>query len=150
MERAEMYRLLLADVYELAGTSRRTSESIARAANQTVARWHVLSVLSEPATAAGAARRLGLSRQSVHRVCGELIRDGLVEAMDNPDHQTSPLLRLTPEGCRVLDQLVERADADRARLLDRAAITSEQLTSARVVIQAAISALDEHSGPVVP
>ncbi|ORM38111.1 MarR family transcriptional regulator [Williamsia sp. 1135] len=145
-----MYRLLLADVYELAGTSRRTSESIARAANQTVARWHVLSVLSEPATAAGAARRLGLSRQSVHRVCGELIRDGLVEAMDNPDHQTSPLLRLTPEGCRVLDQLVERADADRARLLDRAAITSEQLTSARVVIQAAISALDEHSGPVVP
>ena len=44
-EIAEQYRLLIADVYELAGASRRTSEAVARDHGQTVARWHVMSVL---------------------------------------------------------------------------------------------------------
>jgi DNA-binding MarR family transcriptional regulator len=142
VSKAETYRLLLADVYELAGTSRRTSEAAAREVGQTVARWHVLSVLSEPTTAAGAARRLGLSRQSVHRVCGELSDDGLVTASDNPDHQTSPLLGLTPEGAAILSELVQRSDADRSRQLDRADITIEELAGARSTIRALIAALD--------
>ncbi len=59
-EDLEVYRLLIADVYELAGQSRRTSESLARGLGQTAARWHVLSVLSdEPRSVATAARRLG-------------------------------------------------------------------------------------------
>jgi hypothetical protein len=50
-EDLEAYRLFIADVYELAGQSRRTSESLARELGQTAARWHVLSVLSRPSRA---------------------------------------------------------------------------------------------------
>jgi len=74
MEASEQYRLLMADVYELAGLSRRTSEAIARELGQTVARWHVLSVLSAgPCTVPATARRLGLTRQGVQRVADDLL-----------------------------------------------------------------------------
>ena len=82
--RQQAYRLLIADVYELEGTSRRTSESIAAMAGQTTARWHVLSVLSTaPATVATVARRLGLARQSVQRVADGLLADGLLTKLEN-------------------------------------------------------------------
>ena len=49
------YRLLVAEVYELAGRSRRTSDALARAAGQSVARWHLMSVVSDgPRSVAGA------------------------------------------------------------------------------------------------
>jgi DNA-binding MarR family transcriptional regulator len=142
VNKAEAYRLLIADVYELAGASRRTSEDVARRAGQTVARWHVLSVLSEPSTVAGAARRLGLSRQSVHRVCGDLLREGLLESQDNPDHQTSPLLRLTSAGGAILAELVRESDVERSRLLTRTRITVDELESTRTIVRTLITALD--------
>ena len=53
----DAYRLLIADVYELAGASRRTSDDLARAVGQTAARWHVLSALSDaPRSVPSAAR----------------------------------------------------------------------------------------------
>ena len=142
MNKAEAYRLLIADVYELAGASRRTSEDVARRAGQTVARWHVLSVLSEPATVAGVARRLGLSRQSVHRVCGDLLREGLLESQDNPDHQTSPLLRLTSAGGAILAELVRESDVERSQLLARVGISVNDLESTRTTVRALITALE--------
>jgi len=87
MEASEQYRLLMADVYELAGLSRRTSEAIARELGQTVARWHVLSVLSAgPCTVPATARRLGLTRQGVQRVADDLLAARLLKASPNPDH----------------------------------------------------------------
>ena len=44
--RVEEYRLLIADVAELIGRSRATSDELARSVGQTVARWHLMSVLS--------------------------------------------------------------------------------------------------------
>ena len=94
-ERVDAYRLLMADVYELAGESRRSSEKLAREQGQTAARWHLLSVLSDGSrTVASAARRLGLARQSVQRVVDDLARAGLVELHDNPDHRRAPLVGL--------------------------------------------------------
>jgi len=143
MDASEAYRLLVADVYEFAATSRRTSEHIARELGQTVARWHVLSVLSErPLTVAAAARRLGLARQSVHGVARKLLDDGLVEAEANPDHKRAPLLGLTAEGHRVLAELVRRSDEDRARRLARAGVTAEDLVSARHTVRAVLAALE--------
>src|SRR3712207_3495790 len=73
----DAYRLLIADVYELAGESRRTSEALAREVGQSAARWHVLSVVSDgPRTVGSASRRLGLARQSVQRVVDDLVAAG--------------------------------------------------------------------------
>lgn len=137
------YRHLIADVYELAGTSRRTGDAIARALNQTAARWHVLSVLSDqPCTAAGTARRLGLARQGVQRVVNELLAQGLLAVADNPAHRRSPLFSLTTHGRRCLDDIVRASDSDRTELLRASGLTAEQLDSARAVVRELISAFD--------
>ncbi|HEX6354788.1 MarR family winged helix-turn-helix transcriptional regulator [Actinophytocola sp.] len=138
----EAYRLLIADVYELAGLSRRTSEEMARAVGQTAARWHVLSVLSDaPRTVPSAARRLGLAPQSVQRVIGDLVDSGHVEAVDNPDHARSPLMRLTGQGRRALDELFARSEDDRAAVVDRAGVTAGELAAAREVLRKLAGAL---------
>lgn len=138
----EEYRLLVADVYELAGLSRRTSEDLARAVGQTTARWHVLSVLSDgPRTVPSAARRLGLTPQSVQRVVGDLVASGHLEAVDNPDHARSPLMRLTGVGRETLDELFARSADDRAAVLDRAGVTAGELAAARGVLRKLTGAL---------
>jgi len=144
MDDLDAYRLLIADVYELAGESRRTSEAMAREDGQSAARWHVLSVVSDgPRTVPGAARRLGLARQSVQRVVDELAAAGLLELRANPDHARSPLVAVTVAGADTLDRLVHRSEADRAVLLQRAGVGAVELTEARVVLRRLLDALHE-------
>lgn len=138
----EEYRLLIADVYELAGQSRRTSEDMARAVGQTAARWHVLSVLSDaPRTVPSAARRLGLAPQSVQRVVSDLVASGHLEAVDNPDHARSPLMRLTSLGRDTLYELFTRSNDNRADVLARAGVTAGELKAARDVLRKLADAL---------
>lgn len=142
-ERLTPYRLLIADVYELAGASRDTSEHIAGQLGQTAARWHVMSVVSEGArTVPTIARRLGLTRQSVQRVVDDLAETGLVGLEDNPDHRRSRLVRLTDAGRDVVEELFRRSDATRAALLDRAAVSTTDLDEARRVIRSLLAAFD--------
>ena len=123
------YRLLIADVYELAGASRRTSETLAHEAGQTAARWHVL-------------RRLGLARQSVHRVVDDLATAEQVELIRNPDHARAPLVQVTAAGQLTLRTLVRRSDKDRAELLDRAGVDTDDLDAARCVLRALTAVLN--------
>ncbi|MPZ84322.1 MAG: MarR family transcriptional regulator [Actinophytocola sp.] len=142
MTDVEAYRLLIADVYELAGTSRRTSEKLAGEAGQTAARWHVLSVLSDgPRTVPGAARRLGLAPQSVQRVVADLLASGHVEATPNPDHVRSPLIGLTEDGRETVGDLFARSEHSRAAVLERAGVSGKRLRQAREAIRALVDAL---------
>jgi DNA-binding MarR family transcriptional regulator len=143
----ESYRLLIADVYELAGASRRTSDDLARASGQTAARWHVLSVLSDgPRTVPSTARRLGLTAQSVQRVVDDLVRGGQLVPQANPDHARSPLFVLTEAGRATVSELFARSDAVRGEMLKRAGLTQRQLDDARAVIRALLAALAATSG----
>jgi DNA-binding MarR family transcriptional regulator len=74
---------------------------VARSEGLTAARWQVLGaiVLAErPLTVPQIARRMGLTRQSVHATVGRLVEAGLVEQLPNADHQRSQLLGLTERG----------------------------------------------------
>jgi DNA-binding MarR family transcriptional regulator len=145
-EDLDVYRLLIADVYELAGESRRTSEALAGEVGQTAARWHVLSVLSDgPRTAAGAARRLGLARQSVQRVVTDLVDAGLAQLRANPDHARAPLVELTAEGRSTLQSLIRRSDADRSAVLRGAGLSRDDLDGARSVLRRLTAALRDRS-----
>jgi DNA-binding MarR family transcriptional regulator len=67
----------------------------------TSARWQVLGAVAlaeRPLTVPQIARRMGLSRQSVHATVGRLVQSGLVELTPNADHQRSQLVRLTELG----------------------------------------------------
>lgn len=138
----EAYRLLIADVYELAGQSRRTSEVLAGRIGQTAARWHLLSVVSDgPRTVAGAARRLGLTRQSVQRVADDLVDTGHAQLLPNPDHARAPLLTITSQGQATLAELIARSSDNRRALLDQAGVSTEDLAAARAVLSRLLSAL---------
>jgi len=67
----------------------------------TSARWQVLGAIAlaeRPLTVPQIARRIGLTRQSVHASVGRLVHDGLVELAPNADHRRSPLVCLTEPG----------------------------------------------------
>lgn len=141
---AVSYRLLIAEVYELAGRSRSTSEAIARRHGQTAARWHVMSVLTNrDASVSAIARRLGQTRQSVQRVADDLLRSSCVRAVPNPDHQRSPLLQLTEAGQRQLRALTKDSEHERASRLANAGLTQAQLDQSRWVLRSLIDALND-------
>ena len=142
MTDAEAYRLLVADVYELAGESRRSSDALAGRVGQTTARWHVLSVVSDgPRTVASAARRLGLARQSVQRVVDDLVGAGQLVLLDNPDHARAPLVAHTAAGEATLRTLVAESDAVRAEVVRRAGISAAEMNAAREVVRRLVAAL---------
>lgn len=61
--------------------------------------WQVLGALEEGTrTVSQISRVMGLARQSVQRSVNIMKEDGLVELVRNPDHQTSPLVRMTTKG----------------------------------------------------
>jgi DNA-binding MarR family transcriptional regulator len=67
----------------------------------TSARWQVLGAIAlaqRPLTVPQIARRMGLTRQSVHTTVNRLLADGLVELVPNADHRRSQLVRLTDLG----------------------------------------------------
>ena len=128
--RVVAYRLLIADVAELMGRSRTTSDVLARTAGQTVARWHVMSVLwGQQQSVASAARRLGLTRQSVQRVANDLLADELVVVTPDPNDARAPLCALTAKGEALVADLYARSDEERTELVS----TSRCLCSSTVV-----------------
>lgn len=67
----------------------------------TSARWQVLGAIAlaqRPLTVPQIARRMGLTRQSVHTTVSRLLADGLVEFVANADHRRSQLVRMTELG----------------------------------------------------
>jgi DNA-binding MarR family transcriptional regulator len=67
----------------------------------TSARWQVMGAIAlaeRPLTVPQIARRMGITRQSVHATVKRLVADGLVELAPNADHRRSPLVRLTELG----------------------------------------------------
>jgi DNA-binding MarR family transcriptional regulator len=141
------YRTLLAEVYELAGRSRRRSDLEAAAYGSTAARWQTMSAISDnDLSVAAIARRLGLPRQAVHRVVDDLVAQGHVRKQPNPDHRRSELISLTPAGRVVLQKLWRESDRHRAQLLETAAVTGAELAATRDVLRrlvAAFSAIEE-------
>lgn len=146
-EKVAAYRLLMANVYELAALSRRDSETVARQVGVTVTQWHTMSVLSDQDAGASVpqiAARLGVTRQAVQRVVDQLLAGGHVERVANPHHETSPLVQLTGPGHEVLANLWELSDPPRAAMLTGA--DAARLDDARRTLQELIASLQKARG----
>ncbi|MEU9444108.1 MarR family transcriptional regulator [Streptomyces sp. NPDC048304] len=87
----------------------------------------VLDLLREhgPMTVPQMGRAQSISRQFVQRMVNDAAADGLVEAVPNPAHARSPLIRLTDAGHTAIEAVVAREHA----LLRQAA---DDLTTADV------------------
>jgi DNA-binding MarR family transcriptional regulator len=144
---ADELPLLVADVFEAAGAMRRNGDRLAGLAGQTQARWQLLSVLSSGEwTVPRAARRLGVTRQSVQRVADALAADGLITLDRNPDHQRSALMHLTSEGRDALGAITRHARGWHEQ--HASAFAPDELATARRVL-AALAAAGSESNELV-
>lgn len=145
MRKADELALLVADVFEAAGALRRVGDTLASNAGQTQARWQVLSVVSEGDwTVATAAKRLGITRQSVRRVADLLVDEGLATYELNPRHKGSPLLRLTEEGRRTLHEITEASLE--WRLAAARDLRRDEIAATRAALRTLIEASNAHTG----
>lgn len=109
----------------------------------TSARWQVLGAIAlsdRPLTVPQIARRMGLTRQSVHATVDRLARSGLLELVRNDDHRRSQLVRLTPAGERAYRAL-DRDQADWVGELTRG-IRRADLETARRILDELIGRLE--------
>jgi len=101
----------------------------------TSARWQVLGAIAlaeRPLTVPQIARRMGLTRQSVHATVKRLVEDGLLEVSPNADHRRSPLVDLTGTG-RSRYEAIDRMQAAWVNGLARGLDRSDLETAARVL-----------------
>jgi DNA-binding MarR family transcriptional regulator len=99
------------------------------------ARWQVMGAIAlaeHPVTVPQIARRMGITRQSVHATVKRLTADGLVELAPNVDHRRSSLVRLTELGERKYAAL-DRRQIEWVNRLARGIARSELETTARVL-----------------
>ena len=133
--------LLVGDIYEAAAALRQRGEALAALEGQSQARWQTMAVFSDrPITVPQAARRLGVTRQGVQRVVNDLVAAGLLHTVANPDHRSSPLLELTPEGSACLDRITARARDFHATLAP--AFDLGQVAEIRKALQSLIAAIN--------
>ena len=72
--------------------------------------WSVLRLLKLKGaqTVPQIARYRYVPRQSVQKLANEMLEDGVIELVNNPAHKRSKLLRLTPKGDAVFQELSDR------------------------------------------
>jgi DNA-binding MarR family transcriptional regulator len=101
----------------------------------TSARWQVLGAIAledRPMTVPQIARRMGLTRQSVHVTTKALIDAGLLELAPNADHRRSPLVAMTELGRTTYDA-VDRLQTRWVNELVDGIARSDLETAARVL-----------------
>jgi len=88
-------------IFRVNGLLLAAGDLLAASHGLTSARWQVLGAVAleqRPLTVPQIARRMGLTRQSVHTTVDHLVEDGMVELVPNADHRRSQLARLTEVG----------------------------------------------------
>ena len=98
--------------------------------------WSVLRLLKVrgPQTVPQLARYRYVPRQSVQKLANEMLHDGVIEFLNNPAHKRSKLLRLTPKGEAVFQEMSDRI-ATLAETLAEQQDTAQLQNAANVVKQ---------------
>lgn len=92
---------LVIDVFRLNGDLLATGDALVHDLGLTSARWQVLGAIAlspMPLPVAHIARNMGLTRQAVQRVVGDMRTDGLVRLELNPHHRRAMLVMMTTSG----------------------------------------------------
>jgi DNA-binding MarR family transcriptional regulator len=94
---------LIVTVFRLNGRLLAAGDRLVAGYGLTSARWQILGAIAlspAPEPVARLARNMGLNRQGVQRIVGELLSEGFVEARDNPHHRSAKLIVMTVKGLK--------------------------------------------------
>jgi DNA-binding MarR family transcriptional regulator len=79
----------------------------------------VMIASSGPLNLGAVARGLGVHPSNATRACDRLVASGLLDRRDDPDDRRNLLLRLTPEGRRLVEGVMDRRRHAIAEVLER-------------------------------
>jgi DNA-binding MarR family transcriptional regulator len=102
---------LISQNFRLNSRLQSVADRMARDVGLTGTRWQVLNAVAQatrPATISDIARWMGLARQSVQQVANALAEDDLIAYEPNPKHRRAPLVVVTRQAAKLLDELNER------------------------------------------
>jgi DNA-binding MarR family transcriptional regulator len=108
-------------VFQANGLLLAAGDALAYDEDLTSARWQVLgsvALAQAPLTVPQIARRMGLTRQSVHATVKRLEADGLLEWLPNVDHRRSRLVGITERGAAASAAMAARQASWSNRLAD--------------------------------
>jgi len=114
MEHTQEGRLLtqiILDTFKLNGVLVLEGDKLVKSLELTSARWKILGALaygSNPMTVPDIARVMGQSRQAVQRISNEMVKDGLLTTLANPEHKRAKLVKLTDKGAQAYSQAMEK------------------------------------------
>jgi DNA-binding MarR family transcriptional regulator len=97
---------LIVAIFRLNGRLLVAGDRLVASLDLTSARWQVLGAIAlspVPEPVARLARSMGLNRQGVQRIVGELVAEGFVELKDNPNHRNAKLVVMTAKGVQAYD-----------------------------------------------
>jgi DNA-binding MarR family transcriptional regulator len=134
---------VILSTFRLNGLLLEAGDRLSAAHGLTSARWQVLGAITlsdRPLTVPQIARRMGLTRQSVHATMDRLVGGGLIELIPNDDHVRSPLARLTAAG----DEAYRALDRDQKTWVNELAhgIRRSDLERARAVLEELVRRLE--------
>jgi DNA-binding MarR family transcriptional regulator len=104
----EALNALIDELFQLNGRVLAAGDELSATHGLTGARWQVMAALQleeRPLTVAQIARRMGLQRQSVQRLCDILVAQGVLSYRDNPDHKRAKLVDFTAKGREIFDKM---------------------------------------------
>ena len=110
---------LIVTIFRLNGRLLAAGDRLVADLGLTSARWQVLGAIAMspvPEPVARLARNMGLNRQGVQRIVGDLAAEGFVELKDNPHHRSAKLVVMTAKGVKAHDAAL-RAQAPWANML---------------------------------
>lgn len=135
--------VLLISLFRLNGALLATGDRLVADLGLTSARWQVLGVVantSVPLPVASIARNIGLARQGVRQVVGELVKSGFVSLEPNPHHRRASLVVLTPAGRAVHGAAKQRWERWTQGLVN--GVSDSKLRAAADLLQAMLERLD--------
>jgi DNA-binding MarR family transcriptional regulator len=100
---------LILEIFRFNGRLVVAGDRLTQELGLSTARWQILGAIAlaeHPLTVAHIARSMGLQRQSVQRTVDVLIRDGLLETTENPNHQRARLVLFTRQGKQVYSRAI--------------------------------------------
>lgn len=128
---------LVIEVFRLNGDLLEAGDILVHDLGLTSARWQVLGAVAlapAPLPVAHIARNMGLARQSVQRVVGDMEAEGLVRFEPNPHHRRAALVAMTRRGEAAYQEAMARKDRWAEVLTD--GLSPEAIEAAGTVLRA--------------
>lgn len=140
---ADTPTVLLISLFRLNGSLLAMGDRLVADLGLTSARWQVLGVVANtpvPLPVASVARNIGLTRQGVRQVVGELVKSRFVSLEPNPHHRRASLVVLTPAGRAVHGVAKKRWDRWTQGLVD--GVPDGELRATAGLLQGMLERLD--------